>query len=129
MNIRKYNKALDESKLMKIIEDEEGWDYANEGMSDKYKLALENSITFVAYEGEVLCGYSRSIEDFETYVYVCDLLVMPTYRGNEIGKKLMECIYHDYPNRIVYVMSDVDKYYEKIGYKREGSIFEVTKTQ
>jgi len=39
----------------------------------------------------------------------------------------MECIYEDYPDRIVFVMSDIDEYYKKLGYKREGSIFEVTK--
>jgi len=50
---------------------------------------------------------------------------MPAYRGKEIGRKLMECIYKDYPNQVVYVMSDVDGYYEKVDYKRIGSIFEV----
>ena len=39
----------------------------------------------------------------------------------------MKCIYEDYPERIVFVMSDIDEYYKKLGYKREGSIFEVTK--
>ena len=39
----------------------------------------------------------------------------------------MECIYTDYPNHIVYVMSDVDEYYKKLGFKREGSIYQVTK--
>jgi len=47
------------------------------------------------------------------------------YRGKEIGKKLLECLQQDYPDQVVYVMSDVDGYYEKVGYKRIGSIFEV----
>jgi ribosomal protein S18 acetylase RimI-like enzyme len=125
MQIRKYNKITDESKLMKMIGDEEGWDYANETLAVKYKVALETSITYVAYQEDILCGYSRSLNDFGEYIYVCDLLVMPLYRGKEIGKKLMECIYKDYPNQVVFVMSDVDGYYEKVNYKRIGSIFEV----
>jgi len=40
----------------------------------------------------------------------------------------MQCIYSDYPNQIVYVMSDIDEYYKKQGYKYEGSIFVVTDT-
>ena len=128
MYIRAYNKDEDEDKLMKMIEDEgEEWlCYFADDVSDKYKLALDNSITYVAYEGEVLCGYSRSIDDCGFYIYVCDLLVMPRYRGRNIGRKLMECIYTDYPDHIVYVMSDVDEYYKKQGYKYEGSIFQVT---
>lgn len=128
MLIRAYIKNNDEEKLMKMIEAEgEEWEcYSSQTTSEKYRLALSNSITYVAYEENVLCGYSRSIEDCGFYIYVCDLLVMPKYRGRNIGRKLMQCIYSDYPNQIAYVMSDVDEYYKKQGYKREGTIFEVT---
>jgi hypothetical protein len=37
----------------------------------------------------------------------------------------MECIVKDHPERTVYVMSDVDPYYQKLGYPREGSVFEI----
>lgn len=30
VNIRPYNKEMDENKVMEIILNEEGWDYANE---------------------------------------------------------------------------------------------------
>ncbi len=127
MNIRAYQKVQDEDKLMRLIE-EEGWEcYTEESASEKYKKNLEKNITYVAYEGDVLCGYSRSIEDYGFYIYVCDLLVMKEHRGKNIGRQLMECIYADYPEYVVYVMSDVDPYYKKQGYRREGSIFEVTK--
>jgi GNAT superfamily N-acetyltransferase len=125
MLLRKYNPTIDETELMKMIKDEEGWGYADEGMAEKYKKALETSLTYVAYHEGVLCGYSRSLDDFGTYIYVCDLLVKLAFRGHSIGSKLMECLYQDYPGQVVYVMSDVDQYYEKINCKRIGSIFEV----
>lgn len=84
--IRKYNKFTDESALMQMILDEEGWDYADASMAEKYKWALESSITYVAYIENELCGYSRSLDDFGTYIYVCDLLVKPSFRGRDIGK-------------------------------------------
>ena len=129
MKIRAYNKHDDEEKLMKMIKTEgKEWAcYSNDSASDRYRLALENSITYVAYEGGTIYGYSRSINDCDFYVYVCDLLVVPMYRGRKIGRKLLEYIYNDYPNHIVYVMSDVDEYYKKQGFKREGSIYEVSK--
>ena len=125
MLIRKYERKKDEDKLMNMIEAEEDWDYAEEHLADKYKQALEACITYVAYEEDVLCGFSRSIDDFGFDMYVFDLLVDPRYRGKGIGRKLVECLYEDYPDRVVYVMSDEDGYYKKVNYKRIGSIFEV----
>lgn len=125
MLIRKYSRIEDEGKLMRMIDAEEGWDYANETLADNYKKALETSITYVAYQEDDLCGYSRSLNDFGEYIYVFDLLVKPSYRGMEIGRKLLECIYKDYPSQVVYVLSDEDGYYDKLNYKRVGSIFKV----
>jgi GNAT superfamily N-acetyltransferase len=128
MIIRQYRKEYDEEKLMKLIENEgEEWScYSAEEVAEKYRAALANSITYVAYDGDTLCGYSRSLNDCGFYIYVCDLLVMPEHRGKRIGRKLMECIYGDYPDQIVFAMADVDEYYKKQGYRREGSIFDVT---
>ena len=128
MEIRKYKKEEDEDNVMKIIELEgEEWkDYSAPEVQWKYRKALENSITYVAYEDEEICGYSRSFNDSDYYIYVCDLLVTPKHRGKNIGKELMECIYNDYPSIMtVFVMSDVNDYYKKQGYKIEGTIFEV----
>lgn len=129
MEIRKYSKNRDEEKLMDMLMEEgDEWScYYADNVKQKYKESLEKSITYVAYQGDVLCGYSRSLDDYGFYIYVCDLLVNKKYRGNNIGRILMECIYKDYPDRIVYVMSDVDGYYSKLGYRWEGSVFEVTK--
>ena len=127
MQIKRYNKITDENKVMELLKSQgEEWVcYWAEDVCEKYKKSLEKAITYVAYEGDTLCGYSRSIDDFGFYIYVCDLLVMPKHRGKNIGRKLMECIYKDFPNQIVYVMSDVDEYYRKLGYRKEGSVFEV----
>jgi len=125
METRKYRKTTDEEQVMEMISQEEGWTYSGESMSASYRKALESSITYVAYENGELCGYSRSLDDFGHYVYVCDLLVRPNHRGKGLGRKLMECIHADYPGRTIYVMSDVDGYYTKQGYQRAGSLFEV----
>lgn len=123
IKIRRYDHAKEYDALLDIIKSEgEEWkDYCN----PKYQVTLEQSITYVAYIDEKLVGYSRSIDDFGLYIWVLDLLVDKKYRGNSIGKKLMECLFSDFPNQDVFVMSGVDEYYEKLGYKKEGSIFKV----
>jgi ribosomal protein S18 acetylase RimI-like enzyme len=125
MEIRKYNQQTDEQSLLQMIKDEDGWDYAGKNMIGKYKKSLELSITYVAVEKGIVCGYVRSLDDFGIDIYVCDLLVRPDSRGKATGRKLMELLKADYPNRDVYVMSDVDGYYTKLGYKKAGSVFMV----
>lgn len=123
IEIKKYDHSNDYHNLLKIIksESEEWKGYFN----SKYQEVLKQSITYVAFADNELCGYSRSINDFGLYVWVIDLLVDDRHRGYSIGKKLMECLLTDYPNQDVFVMSDVDEYYKKLGYRKEGSIFKI----
>ena len=123
MIIREYNPSSDYEALRLLIQSEgEEWeDYLN----PQYKVALENSITSVALVDGELCGYIRSIDDSGVFIWVIDLLVHTSQRGKSIGKQLMESLFDTYPDAEVYVLSDVDPYYEKLGYKREGSVYKV----
>lgn len=126
MEIRKYCKT-DESLLFDMLIDEgEDWsDYHGPQGRGKYIKALESSITYIAYDDTIVCGFARCREDNGFGVYIYDLLVRKTYRGKQIGKILMDRVCKEFPNQPVYVMSDVDPYYEKLGYRREGTIFKV----
>ena len=126
MEIRQYIKA-DESLLFDLLVDEgDEWScYHGPDSRDKYIKALESSITYIACDGLLVCGYVRCREDDGFGVYTYDLLVRKSYRGRQLGKTLMERVCQDFPSQTIYVMSDVDPYYEKLGYRREGSIFEV----
>lgn len=126
MIIKRYSNT-DKSQLFDMLREEgDDWScYHGEKGYAKYLKALESSITYVAYDDNILCGYARCREDDGFGVYVCDLLVRKPYRGNQFGKLLLEQVCKDFSEQTVYVMSDVDPYYEKLGYRREGSIFEV----
>jgi len=123
IQIQKYNPPKDYEQLLALMQSEgEEWE---EYLDPKYQVNLAQSITYVAYCDEVLCGYSRSMSDFGYFVWVIDLLVDKQYRGHSIGQQLLEGIQLDFPDQKVFVMSDVDAYYEKLGYTKEGSIFKV----
>ena len=72
-----------------------------------------------------LCGYIRCRDDDGFGVYIYDLLVDKTSRGKSFGRMLMDRVRSHFPNETVYVMSDVDAYYEKQGYQREGTIWKL----
>lgn len=126
MEIRRYSAIKDYEKLLKLFQSEKDWSfYLKESVIEKYRISLINSITYVAYREDTLVGYSRSIDDFDTYIYVCDLLVHKQHRGQDIGKQLLDCLAKEFPKHEIFIMSDVDPYYEKLGFIREGSLFKV----
>jgi hypothetical protein len=90
MEIRQYSKA-DETLLFDLLIDEgDDWiDYHGPVGRSKYIKALESSITYIAYDENLVCGYARCREDDGFGVYIYDLLVRKTHRGKQIrGRKL-----------------------------------------
>lgn len=126
MTIKKYS-SEDEFNLITLIKSEgEDWsDYTSELGRNNYIRAIETSIVYVIYESNEIIAFIRCKEDNGFGIYVYDLLVRQDKRGNKLGQLLIEKVKNDYPEQSIYIMSDVDEYYIKCGYKKIGSIFEV----
>ena len=124
MEIRRYTKQ-DEQQLFEMLEREgEEWiDSWGEAGKPTYLKALEQSTTYVVIEENVIVGFARCIG--LAWIYIDDLLVDRTYRGREFGRLLIETVCEDHPDKEVYVMSDEDGYYLKLGYEKVGTIFSV----
>lgn len=122
--IRGYNHK-DAIALFDLLQEEGGeWDsYTDSQNWPKYQKALTSGVTYLFFEGPHLLGYVRCREDDGFGVYVYDLLVRRSERGKNIGKALLSYVKEVYHDQAVYVMSDVDQYYEKLGFHKEGSIF------
>ena len=117
MLIRRYT-PRDEPALFRLLTEAgpDWFEYAFEPGRTRYVRALGHSVTYLALEEPDVIGYARCREDDGFGIYVCDLLVAMPYRGRQIGRLLMEQACADYPDQTVYVMSDVDGYYERLGY-------------
>jgi GNAT superfamily N-acetyltransferase len=96
---------------------EEGW--------PQYREALAASTTWVAEESGETIGFARVHKDNFVMVLVLDLLVRKDQRGRSIGKALLSAAADAYPGMEVYVLSDSDGYYEKAGFEKIGSIFQI----
>lgn len=122
--IRRFN-AKDENQLFDLLEREgEEWScYWGGENREKYAKALENSINYLLFSENELCGYIRCRDDDGFGVYVYDLLVDKSHRGKEFGRLLMEQVCDDFFGNEVYVLGDNYPYYEKLGYAIEGTIY------
>ena len=125
MEISKYTAEHEEAVLSAIKEDP-NWDmFTNSDAIVVYKDRLKNGVTYVCHVNNNFCGYVRALLDDGFAVYISELFVVPAYRNQKIGRSLLEQIKNDFSTLSVYVLSDEDFYYEKIGKKQVGSVFEL----
>ena len=71
--------------------------WANTRPREKLERALAHSLVFGLYDGSRQIGLARIISDFAIFAYLCDLIIHEDYRGQGLGKWLLESI-HSYPD-------------------------------
>lgn len=54
--------------------------------------ALRHSLNFGLYQESKQIGLARVITDYATFAYLCDVFVLPAYRGQGLSKWLMSCV-------------------------------------
>ena len=54
--------------------------------------SIENSLCFGVYDGENQVGFARMVTDGATVGWICDMFIMPAYRGSGLGRWLVECM-------------------------------------
>jgi len=57
--------------------------------------SIDNSLAFGLYKGERQIGFARVITDYATFAYVGDVFVLNEFRGEGLGKWLMEVVAAD----------------------------------
>jgi GNAT superfamily N-acetyltransferase len=125
MEIFRY-KREHEDAVISAIKEEPSWDiFTNEKAIDNYKNSLCTSITYVCYENGVFRGYLRALLDDGFAIYISELYVVPEWRNRTIGRTLIAKVQMDFRHLTVYALSDEDAYYEKLAYRRVGSVYEI----
>ena len=54
--------------------------------------SIANSLCFGVYDGERQMGFARVVTDYATFAWLCDVFVDAAYRGQGIGKRLVETV-------------------------------------
>ncbi len=125
MEILRYRVDHEEAVLAAIGEDPD-WDlFTNDDAIDNYRKSLSESVTYVCYGDGNFCGYLRALLDDGFAIYISELYVVPEWRNRTIGRSLVAQVKKDFDPLAVYALSDEDAYYEKLGYKKIGSVFEI----
>jgi GNAT superfamily N-acetyltransferase len=66
--------------------------WSNQRPQETILKSLEHSLCFGLYHQDQQIGLARVVTDCATFAYVCDVFVIDAYRGQGLGKWLMETI-------------------------------------
>ncbi len=82
---------------------------------------LQHSLTFGIYDGSRQIGLARIVSDYTTFAWLCDVFIHEDYRGQGLGKWLMETI-HSHPDlqglrRWLLATRDAHGLYAQYGWK------------
>lgn len=129
MNIHLEENALTPEQFLELRY-AVGWN----GAVQQIEKSLTNGLfNLLAKDGEQIVGMGRLIGDGVMYWYIQDLIVVPSYQGNGIGKLILNKLIsytcqHSLPNTIVTIglMSARGKetFYQKFGFiERPNDVF------
>ena len=54
--------------------------------------SIQHSLNFGMYDGKKQIGFSRVVSDYAVFAYICDVFIHEDYRGQDLGKWMMESI-------------------------------------
>ncbi|WP_300257977.1 GNAT family N-acetyltransferase [Clostridium sp.] len=125
MNLEKVILKKDLIKDIKSISslyESAGWfDYTED--LEKLEEAFKNSLKIIsAWHEEKLIGLIRVVGDGLTIIYIQDIVVLPEYQGNGIGRVLIDSVLDEYKHvtQKILISEDKDssiKFYKNIGFK------------
>ncbi|MGE3467184.1 MAG: GNAT family N-acetyltransferase [Pyrinomonadaceae bacterium] len=109
---------LDLETIQRFLAEDSYW--ARTRTPEQTHTAIDNSICFGLYHGETLVGFARVVSDQATFAYLGDVFILDEYRGQGLGKWLMETIVA-HPDlqglrRWVLATRDAHGLYEKTGF-------------
>lgn len=102
---------------------------------DTVARSLANSLSFGLFHGPEQIGLARVVTDRATYAYLCDVVVAEAYRGQGLGRWLIEAVLA-HPDlagvrRFQLVTRDMHALYEPFGFKpadKPASHLEIRRT-
>ena len=113
--------TLEEAEVIALYR-ANGWSAADK--PDKLLPALSHSDSLVTarYNGELI-GLGNAISDGFLVVYYPHLLVLPTFQGQGVGRKMLELLaekYKDFHQQMLTADGEAVGFYQTMGFERAG---------
>jgi GNAT superfamily N-acetyltransferase len=84
---------IDLKQVVSFLRRESYWAKGRSAKSISKSLA--NSLCFSIHEDGRFAGLARVVTDYSTVYYLCDVFILPEYRGKGLGKKIIQHVVKD----------------------------------
>ena len=117
-----YKEDLPSKHDFSQLFDTTGWNRSYQATPEDLEKAINHSWFAVsAYVDDSFVGFGRILSDGVLYATICDLIVMPSYRGKQIGsailKKLVErCVTAGIRDIQLFSAAGTTDFYKKHGF-------------
>jgi GNAT superfamily N-acetyltransferase len=115
------SKSIDVEKLLALYQF--GWWSTQRKKSDVEKMFEHTPMVISVWDGDLLVGFTRLLTDFTYRATIWDVIILPEYQSQGIGKKIMEYILtHPKLKTVTFFwLSTKDKhtFYEQFGFVRD----------
>lgn len=82
--------------------------------------SLEHSLNFGIYRADQQIGFARVVTDYATFAWLADVFIIEEYRGQALGKWLIETVFSFEPlhglRRWILATRDAHELYRKFGF-------------
>jgi N-acetylglutamate synthase-like GNAT family acetyltransferase len=122
MNITYYDSTIPTGQEYSELIATTGWEGVVEKGYDKLYEAISNSWYLVcAYDGDRLVGSGRIVADGVYQAFITDVLVLPEYQDQGIGKSIVKKLLKKCKDEDVLLVSlfaakDMSAYYQRMGF-------------
>ena len=109
----KENNPVNKDEIIKVFLSV-GW---NKNPADIIQ-AFQKSFYITCYDGDELIGFARAISDEYYYTNIFDVIVVPEFQGNGVGKAMMKRILERFKGTYFFLTHTEGKreFYEKCGF-------------
>ena len=104
-----------------LYQTEKWMSFTEEKVTSLFSTNLSHYV--VVEENQKILGFARYLTDEVMTTFLAEIIIDKSYRGKGLGQRLIEDIHKKYPLTRIELISEVDGFYQTVGFKPVGTGF------